>query len=154
MDKETQIRKECCEIWNGLKDKTKMIDYLIESKRTIADLETKLAESEKTEDGAFWFEKWQHKKRDYDSVYKAYIENCAEVDQLKQQLAEKDQEIEIEKKVSDWLYNIHNRTKFEEEVTQKYKTATEITKQCNLYEHCKNQFINDLRNEVKKKLKD
>lgn len=58
--------------------------------KQIADLESKLAESEKTEDGAFWFEMWQHKKRDYDSVYKAYIENCAEVDQLKQQLAETD----------------------------------------------------------------
>lgn len=58
----------------------------------VADLEAKLEESEKTEDGAFWFEKWQHKKRDYDSVYKAYIENCAEVDQLKQQLAESENE--------------------------------------------------------------
>ena len=61
-------------------------------KQQIVDIESKLAEGEKTEDGAFWFEEWQHKKRDYDSVYKAYIENCAEVDQLKQQLAEKEKE--------------------------------------------------------------
>ena len=47
MSKETQIRQECCDIWNKLKDKTKMIDYLIEYKRQIADLEAKLAESEK-----------------------------------------------------------------------------------------------------------
>lgn len=80
--------------------------------------------------------------------------DAKEIERLREQLAEKEKEIEIEKKVSDWLYNIQNRTKFEEEVTQKYKTATEITKQCNLYEHCKNQYINDLRSEVKKKLKD
>ncbi len=47
MSKETQIKQECCNIWNKLKDKTKMIDYLIESKQRIADLEAKLAESEK-----------------------------------------------------------------------------------------------------------
>ena len=41
------IREECCDIWNNLKDKTKMIDYLIESKQRIAELEAKLAESEK-----------------------------------------------------------------------------------------------------------
>ena len=55
-------------------------------------LKQQLAESEKTEDGAFWFEKWQHKKRDYDSVYKAYIENCAAVVLLKHQLEDKEKE--------------------------------------------------------------
>ena len=42
MNKETQIRQECCDIWNKLKDKTKMIDYLIESKQRIAELEEQL----------------------------------------------------------------------------------------------------------------
>lgn len=36
------IRKECCDIWNNLKDKTKMIDYLIESKLRISELEEQL----------------------------------------------------------------------------------------------------------------
>lgn len=36
------IREECCQIWNKLKDKTKMIDYLIESKQRIAELEEQL----------------------------------------------------------------------------------------------------------------
>ena len=42
MSKETQIGQECCEVWNKLKDKTKMIDYLIESKQRIAELEEQL----------------------------------------------------------------------------------------------------------------
>ena len=45
MSKETQIRQECCDIWNKLKDKTKMIDYLIESKQRIAELEEQLKNS-------------------------------------------------------------------------------------------------------------
>lgn len=48
MSKETQIRQECCDIWNKLKDKTKMIDYLIESKRRIAELEEQLNNSEQS----------------------------------------------------------------------------------------------------------
>lgn len=42
MSKETQIRQECCDIWNKLKDKTKMIDYLIESKQRISELKEEL----------------------------------------------------------------------------------------------------------------
>ena len=45
MNKETQIRQECCDVWNKLKDKTKMIDYLIESKQRIAELEEQLKNS-------------------------------------------------------------------------------------------------------------
>lgn len=46
MSKETQIRQECCDIWNKLKDKTKMIDYLIESKQRIAELEEQLKQKD------------------------------------------------------------------------------------------------------------
>jgi hypothetical protein len=42
MSKEIEIKKECCDILNGLKDKTKMIDYLFESKQRIAELEEQL----------------------------------------------------------------------------------------------------------------
>ena len=35
------IKKECCKIWNSLKDKTKMIDYLVESKERERQLEEK-----------------------------------------------------------------------------------------------------------------
>ena len=31
MSKKIRIKQECCDIWNNLKDKSKMIDYLIES---------------------------------------------------------------------------------------------------------------------------
>lgn len=36
MSKEIDIKKECCETWNKLKDKTKMIDVLIKHKKQIA----------------------------------------------------------------------------------------------------------------------
>ena len=86
MSKELNIRKECCDIWNNLKDKTKMIDYLIESKRQISDLETKLAERDAEIEKV---EKTYMKQRDY------YTKEFNEViDNLKQQLAEKDQSIE------------------------------------------------------------
>jgi hypothetical protein len=42
MSKEIQSRQECCKIWNDLKDKAKMIDYLVESKQRIAELEEQL----------------------------------------------------------------------------------------------------------------
>lgn len=38
MSKELDIKKECCETWNKLKDKAKMIDILIEHKKQIAEL--------------------------------------------------------------------------------------------------------------------
>lgn len=87
-----------------------VVQVLNQQDQQIADLESKLAESEKTEDGAFWFEMWQHKKRDYDSVYKAYIENCAEVDQLKQQLKEKEKEIEYQESMKILAVKNQNQT--------------------------------------------
>ena len=75
-----------------------LVDCLNGKEIKITELETKLAESDKTEDCEFWFKMWQHQKRDYNrdyiSVYKAYIKNCVELDQLKQQLEEKDKMIE------------------------------------------------------------
>ena len=129
---------------------------------SITDLEVKLKESEKkakayVKEIVFLDKKLENLNKEFELAQEHNGKTVEywqdEYSQLKQQLAEKEKEIEIEKKVSDWLYDICNRTKFEEEVAQKYKTVTEITKQCDLYEHCKNQYINDLRSEVKKKLK-
>lgn len=47
MSKEVDIIRECCETWNKLKDKTKMIDILIEYKQQIAELK---AENERLKD--------------------------------------------------------------------------------------------------------
>ena len=85
MSKEIQIKQECCGIWNNLKDKTKMIDYLIESKQQIADLEAKLAEKDAE------LEKWSTQ------YARAYVNRqndlIAKNNQLKQQLEEKEKEI-------------------------------------------------------------
>ena len=78
------IREECCKIWNGLKDKTQMIDCLIESKQQIADLEAKLAESEVEIEG--------RKNLNY-LRYKRLERQDKEIKELKQQLADKDKEI-------------------------------------------------------------
>ena len=101
MSKELNIRKECCDIWINLKDKTKMIDYLIESKRQISDLEAKLAESEKEVNR---FKSMKNREqlikenealKDTISVVLSqkseWIKSCNE---LKQQLSEKEKEIE------------------------------------------------------------
>ena len=84
MSKEIQIKQECCDIWNKLKDKSKMIDYLIVSKRQIAELEAKLAEKDAE------LEKWSTQ------YAKAYINRqnalIAEKVELQHQLAEKDKE--------------------------------------------------------------
>ena len=91
MSKELDIVKECCDIWNKLKDKTKMIDYLIESKKQITDLEAKLAESEE--------QIWALENQ------KLHAHNC--LNKLKQQLAEKEREIkDLEKEVDDWCHKI------------------------------------------------
>ena len=83
MSKELDIGKECCDIWNKLKDKTKMIDYLIESKKQVADLEAKLAEKEQQ------VEKW---KQFYNIAIEDFNEMQEENNQLKQQLAEKEKQ--------------------------------------------------------------
>ena len=84
MSKEIDIGKECCDIWNKLKDKTKMIDYLIESKKQVADLEAKLAELNKEPLNCSQLEKGMS----------LCIIQKSEIAKLKQQLAEKDKAIE------------------------------------------------------------
>ena len=84
MSKEIQIKQECCGIWNNLKDKTKMIDYLIESKQQIADLEAKLAEKDAE------LEKWSTQYANaYVNRQNALI---AEKVELQHQLTEKEKE--------------------------------------------------------------
>lgn len=46
MSKEIDTKIECCEIWNSLKDKTKMIDFLINAKTEIDQLKQQLAEKD------------------------------------------------------------------------------------------------------------
>ena len=144
-----------------LEDITKVLN---KQNQQIADLEAKLAESERESNARY--SAWQEEISECDRLRLVLAEKDAEVQswkdgtmviklgKLEEQLAEKEKEIEIEKEVADWLYDIHNRTGFEQEVSEKFKTATEVTAQFQLYEYCKNQFINDLRSEVKKKLKD
>lgn len=98
MSKEIQIKQECCDIWNNLKDKSKMIDYLIESKQQIADLEAKLAESEKL---IFTYQNIFKQKPETALEMCEFIKpyeiklraNELEIDQLKHQLAEQEKEI-------------------------------------------------------------
>lgn len=46
MSKETEIRIECCDIYNNLKDKSEIIDYLYIAKTQIAELQQQLKEKE------------------------------------------------------------------------------------------------------------
>ena len=86
------ISGECCDIWNNLKDKTQMIDYLIESKKQVADLEAKLAEKQKLLEDSIDVHETEEK-----DIYKLRYELAGAdetIQQLKQQLVEKDEEIE------------------------------------------------------------
>ena len=89
------IREDCCTIWNKLKDKTQMIDCLIESKQQIADLEAKLAESEKEADKYWGF----------------FNQEAKECSQLKQQLAEKEKEIKELTECNQYLQIYRNQDK-------------------------------------------
>lgn len=128
------------EIWEKIKELP-----FHETTEIILDLEAKLAEKDAT---------IEYLKDEKDGIEQANECLNKMFIEVKEEIAEKEKEIEIEKKVSDWLYDIHNRTGYEQEVSEKCKTATEIKAQFQLYEYCKNQFINNLRSEVKKKLKD
>lgn len=85
MSKELDVGKECCDIWNKLKDKTKMIDYLIESKKQIADLEAKLVE---------YKEQIEIVEKQHCELLKTIFDGHKKNFELKQQLAEKEKEIE------------------------------------------------------------
>ena len=82
------IREDCCNIWNNLKNKTQMIDYLIESKQQIADLEAKLAESESVRKGAIEEIKKLHKR-----INEIVDRDKNIVENLNRQLEDKDKEI-------------------------------------------------------------
>ena len=96
MSKEMEIKQECCNIWNNLKDKTSMIDCLIESKQQIADLEAKLAEKERDFDLLMLskneeINEWIAVRDDKNKVIDRQTDKIQE---LKKRLAEKDKEIE------------------------------------------------------------
>ena len=80
------IRDECCQIWNKLKDKTQMIDYLVESKQQLAESEEK------------------YKKAYQEGLLQKQFDKDMEIEQLKQQLAEKDKEIERLKTARNCTY--------------------------------------------------
>lgn len=46
MSKEIDIREECCGIYNNLKDKTKIIDYLYIAKVQVAELQKQLLDTQ------------------------------------------------------------------------------------------------------------
>ena len=81
------ISQECCDIWNKLKDKTQMIDYLIESKQKVADLEAKLAEKD------LRIEELESQFAYECECNKQFVDCQKENTQLKQQLAEKNKKL-------------------------------------------------------------
>ena len=127
MSKEMEIKQECCNIWNNLKDKTKMIDYLIESKQQIFDLEAKLAAKER--DFALLMlskneeiNEWIAVRDDKNKVINRQTEK---INQLKQQLAEKEKEnnelIFIIEEIEQFAWEQLNNENFD-----KYKAYDEM----------------------------
>lgn len=97
MSKEIDIREECCDIYNNLKDKTKIIDYLYIAKVQVAELQKQLEEKEKEIDE---FKRIGEKGHFYDLFEDQRKENRILIkapEQLLQQL--KSQPAEIVKKI-------------------------------------------------------
>ena len=90
MSKEIDTKIECCEIWNSLKDKTKMIDFLINAKTEIDQL--------KQENETLFLQLSKQEIDEHKPVYCTLAGNdckyLGKIKELKQQLAEKDKEIE------------------------------------------------------------
>ena len=90
MSKEIDTKIECCEIWNSLKDKTKMIDFLINAKTEIDQL--------KQENETLFLQLSKQEIDEHKPVYCTLAGNdckyLGKIKQLKQQLSEKDKEIE------------------------------------------------------------
>lgn len=89
MSKEIDTKIECCEIWNSLKDKTKMIDFLINAKTEIDQL--------KQENETLFLQLSKQEIDEHKPVYCTLAgtecEYLGKVEELKQQLAEKDEEL-------------------------------------------------------------
>ena len=95
MSKEIDTKIECCEIWNSLKDKTKMIDFLINAKTEIDQL--------KQENETLFLQLSKQEIDEHKPVYCTLAGNdckyLGKIKELKQQLAEKDEEIELKEHV-------------------------------------------------------
>lgn len=89
MSKEIDTKIECCEIWNSLKDKTKMIDFLINAKTEIDQL--------KQENEKLFLQLSKQEIDEHKPVYCTLAGNdckyLGKIKELKQQLSEKDKEI-------------------------------------------------------------
>ena len=114
------IREECCDIWNNLKDKTKMIDYLIESKQRIADLEVELAVKDKA------IANWRYM---YEGVMQSCHNGIEENKRLEKLLEEKDEDLIIKCRTIGVLVDKNeqaNKDKISFAVEQLEKVKNEI----------------------------
>lgn len=86
MSKEIDTKIECCEIWNSLKDKTKMIDFLINAKTEIDQL--------KQENETLFLQLSKQEIDEHKPVYCTLAGNdckyLGKIKELKQQLDKKD----------------------------------------------------------------
>ena len=118
MSKEIDTKIECCEIWNSLKDKTKMIDFLINAKTEIDQL--------KQENEALFLQLSKQEIDEHKPVYCTLAGNdckyLGKIKELKQQLSEKDKEIEKLKQQYTILEN-ENGKLTTELIMDKYKKA-------------------------------
>ena len=136
MSKEIDTKIECCEIWNSLKDKTKMIDFLINAKTEIDQL--------KQENETLFLQLSKQEIDEHKPVYCTLAGNdckyLGKIKELKQRLAEKDKEIEELKLKLDIramsLQNI-NIERMESEQNQKQLAIQELEKVKN---YCDKQF--------------
>ncbi len=81
MSEQTEIRIECCDIYNNLKDKSEMIDYLYIAKIQIAELKQQLEEKEKSIQGLLELQTIIESN----CSYQMFLDNQDEIERLKKE---------------------------------------------------------------------
>ena len=136
MSKEIDTKIECCEIWNSLKDKTKMIDFLINAKTEIDQL--------KQENETLFLQLSKQEIDEHKPVYCTLAGNdckyLGKIKELKQQLEEKDKQIDIVSRDNNsYKYNIDEQKRiiydFAKQLKEKDKEIEELKQQNTLLEN-------------------
>lgn len=96
-----------------------IVELLDEKDQQISNLEAKLAERNiEIKAIEFWYSAYQGKQRDYDKVYAELKQSHSENEKIKQQLAEKEKEIETILKENEELAIKHNVYSYGDKIQQ------------------------------------
>lgn len=131
MSKEIDTKIECCEIWNSLKDKTKMIDFLINAKTEIDQL--------KQENEKLFLQLSKQEIDEHKPVYCTLAGNdckyLGKIKELKQQLAEKEKENgNLKQEINEWVGHKFVKLQYQKAIQELEKVKNYCDQQFNSWE--------------------